>query len=309
MKRLCKRLLAILMVFQLIFVGSTYASADTMTEDADEDYTPYLSLGADLTEDQKNVVLSLLGVSKDELSQYKTVEVTNQDEHNYLGDYMSASVIGKKALSSVLVVKKEEGTGIGVQTHNITYCTSGMYCNALITAGITDADVVVAGPFDITGTAALVGAMRAYAVMTGEDISEANMDAATNELVLTGELAQTLGDSGKTEELIAAVKKTVFEENLANETEIREAVKQCANTLNLDLKDEDVDKIVNLMDKINGLDLDVESIKEQAKEVYDKLADLDFNFDFDQKGLADKVGSFFSNIFSSISNFFKGLFS
>ena len=39
-----------------------------------------------------------------------------------------------------------------------------MYENALTTAGVTDATVTVAGPFNITGTAALVGAMNAYEV-------------------------------------------------------------------------------------------------------------------------------------------------
>ncbi len=84
---------------------------------------------------------------------------------------------------------------------------------------------------------------------------------------------------------------------------------QCATALEVPLTEEDVDKIVDLMNKINELDLDVESIKEQAKGIYDKLADVNFDFDFDKEGLLDKVGSFFGNIFSSISDFFKGLFS
>ncbi len=306
MKRWLAATLVVALALQMVWASAVYASADA---EMNQDYTPYVSLGADLTEEQRKTVLDLLGVSEEELQVYKTVQITNQDEHDYLGDYMSASVIGDKALSSVFVVKLKDGSGIGVDTHNITYCTPGMYCNALITAGLTDADVVVAGPFEISGTAALVGAMKAYAVMTGEDISRENMDAATNELVVTGELAQDIGDSEKTEQLIAAVKKTVFEENLANETEIREAVNQCATALEVPLTEEDVDKIVDLMNKINELDLDVESIKEQAKGIYDKLADVNFDFDFDKEGLLDKVGSFFGNIFSSISDFFKGLFS
>ena len=148
MKKL-RRVITSLLIMSIVLVPVKTACADAVTE------KPYLSLGADLTEQQKNTVLELLGV-KDDLDNYDTMEVTNAEEHKYLGNYISASVIGNKALSSVLVVKSPEGTGIGVETKNISYCTSGMYSNALVTAGVEDADVIVAGPFSITGTAALL---------------------------------------------------------------------------------------------------------------------------------------------------------
>lgn len=40
------------------------------------------------------------------LDQYNIVTVTNADEHKYLDDYLDSSVIGTKALSSVLVEKE-----------------------------------------------------------------------------------------------------------------------------------------------------------------------------------------------------------
>ena len=70
------------------------------------------------------------------------------------------------------VEQKDDGNGVNVTTQNISYCTSGMYRNALITAGIKNADVKVAGPFKISGTAALVGVMKAYEEMTGKKIPE-----------------------------------------------------------------------------------------------------------------------------------------
>ena len=47
-----------------------------------------------------------------------------------------------------------------------------MYANALATAGVEDVNVVVAGPFNVSGTAALVGALKAYSEMTGETVDE-----------------------------------------------------------------------------------------------------------------------------------------
>ena len=188
---------------------------------------PYLSLGADLNKKEKATVLELLGVEEDELDEYTVVTVTNKDEHEYLDDYLSATVIGTRALSSVLVEKTDKGDGIDVTTKNITYCTEGMYQNALTTAGIEDADVVVAGPFNITGTAALVGAMNAYEDMTGETISEESKDAATNELVVTSELAEELNDSEKAEQFLALIKEEVLSADIKDQEDINEVIGNC----------------------------------------------------------------------------------
>lgn len=302
MNRLRKPILLFLSVILFVMSGLT-ALADGTGEEAKE-YRPYLSLGADLREDEKATVLELLGLSQADLSGYDVISITNQDEHQYLGGYLAPNVIGSRALSSVLIEKKEAGHGVTVTTKNISYCTTGMYRNALLTAGLTDAQITVAGPFSITGTAALVGAMKAYSVMTGEDISQANMDAATNELVITGEIADSVGDSAKVEELIALIKQEVLENDLASRDDIKNAIEEASKSLELNLSEEDKAKILDLMDKINDLDLDIESIKNQAKELYEKLGDLNIDTD----GLTSKIGEFFSNIFTSIVDFIKGLF-
>ena len=112
---------------------ATVVKADSTanSDDTSVEVSPYISLGADLNAQQKDIVLSLLGVTESDLDNYEVLQVTNKDEHEYLDDYLSASVIGTKALSSVRIEKGEEGKGIHVETKNITYCTSGMYTRAL----------------------------------------------------------------------------------------------------------------------------------------------------------------------------------
>ncbi|MBQ6392785.1 MAG: DUF1002 domain-containing protein, partial [Eubacterium sp.] len=88
---------------------------------ADEVEKPYLSLGADLNKEEKARVLNMLGVRADRLSDYELVTITNADEHEYLDNYLNASIIGSRALSSVLIEKKSKGNGIRVTTKNITY--------------------------------------------------------------------------------------------------------------------------------------------------------------------------------------------
>ena len=264
---------------------------------------PYVALGADLKESERAKVLELLGVTEAELKDYDVVTITNEDEHKYLDSYLDAGVIGTRALSSVMVVGKEAGNGINVNTNNISYCTSGMYRNALITAGVEDADITVAGPFSISGTAALVGAIKAYETMTGEEGPEVNLDAANNELVITGEIVESVGDPEKVEQLMALVKQEVAEGAVSGSEDIKNLVKQAADELEIRLSDEDRDKITGLMDKIDGLDLNVDAIKEQAKDLYHKLENLDFNFD------AESVGNFFTRIIDAIVGFFQDLFS
>ena len=264
---------------------------------------PYVALGADLKESERAKVLELLGVTEAELKDYDVVTITNEDEHKYLDSYLDAGVIGTRALSSVMVVGKEAGNGINVNTNNISYCTSGMYRNALITAGVEDADITVAGPFSISGTAALVGAIKAYETMTGEEVPEVNLDAANNELVITGEIVESVGDPEKVEQLMALVKQEVAEGAVSGSEDIKNLVKQAADELEIRLSDEDRDKITGLMDKIDGLDLNVDAIKEQAKDLYHKLENLDFDFD------AESVGNFFTRIIDAIVGFFQDLFS
>lgn len=260
---------------------------------------PYLALGANLTPEQQALVLGFLGVDPAELSDYDVIYITNEEEHEYLGEYVAANKIGTRALSSVLIVKREKGNGINITTKNISYCTIGMYKNALITAGITDADIIVAGPFPISGTAALVGAMKAYSDMTGAEVSERSMDTALNELVLTGDIAQVVGDSQKAEELVAFLKQEVIEKGLSSEKEIKGAIEEACSQFDISLAEGEVTELTELLKKIGELDLDIDSIKDQAEALYDKLSNLD------TKSIFDKVADFFR----SILDFFKGLFS
>ena len=268
---------------------------------ADEVDAPYLALGADLTEEEKNTVLGLLGVDAGQLDQYMVVTITNEDEHNYLDAYLDASVIGSRALSSVVVEKKEKGTGIQVKTSNITYCTTGMYQNALATAGLEDAEIRVAGPFNISGTAALVGAMKAYGEMTGESIEPENADAATEELVTTSELGETLGSQDQAEALIGAVKDAIVADEVTEPEEIEAVIDDTAKEMNIELSGEDREKIRSLMEKIGQLDLDVNSLKAQAKELYQKLDEMDIDISDEQvQGVLSSIASWFGNLWETI---------
>ena len=264
----------------------------------------YLALGADLTADQRTKVLSLLDLSEDDLADMNVVQITNEMEKNYLGEYLPASVIGSKALSSVRVDKKKSG-GINVTTKNISYCTEGMYQNALITAGVENADVIVAGPSSISGTAGLVGAMEAYKGLTGQEISEENADAAVEEIVTTGELADNIGNSEEAENLVALVKQKVIAADGASDEEILQMIEDAASELGITLTDSEKQQILALMKKIAKLDIDPDQLKQQAADIYDRLSNLGIDMsDFDKDSFIATISSIFTKIIDAIKSLF-----
>ena len=270
-----------------------------------KDDKPYLALGADLSDDQKNTVLSLMGIDPANLANYDVTYVTNAQEHQYLDSYVDSSKIGSKSWSSVVIVKRKKGNGLNISTNNITYCTVGMYKNARTTAGITDADIIVAGPKPISGTAALVGIFEAYEAMTGEAVQDNVVDAALNELVVTGELEasiQGLTDQ-EVEEFIAYIKSLIAEKGLTDEKSINEAIDEACDKYGVTLSDDERQKIVDLLLKITSLGIDLSGLVDYAASLYNS-----FKNGGSSSGIIASLGNFFGNIFSAIGEFFKNLF-
>ena len=276
----------------------------------DEDDKPYISLGEDLTSSQRATVLKLFGITESDLESFDVSYVTNSEEHEYLDGYISSDKIGTKSLSSVVVMQGESGDGIKVTTYNISYCTVGMYKNALATAGIEDAEVIVAAPFPISGTAALVGAIKAYEVMTGDDADDESVDAALNELVVTGELTEETGeDSDTIEGMIAYVKTSVVANDYTDEESIEGVIDDGCEQFGVSLTEKQKKKLVELMQKIGNLDLDADTLMEQAQSIYDKVASVVGEDTLnDIANYLQSDDNIFIRIWNAIVNFFKNLF-
>ena len=258
---------------------------------------PILALGADLSAEQRTTVLGILGVSEADLADYDVIYVTNEEEHQYLDAYLSSSVIGTRALSSVLIRPAAEGAGLNVTTYNISYCTIDMYTNALLTAGLEDADVYVAAPSNISGTSALIGAVKGYADMTGSSVDETALETAVNELVVTGEIGDVLGDSETASDIVAYIKQQIIEQGVDSDADIETIIRNAMEEFDISLSDEDVAKLVELMNKISKLDIDVNALAQQASQLYEKLKGMGLdleNIDTEQ------VGNFITRFFDRI---------
>lgn len=304
-------------------VADTQVSEMTEEEVADaiveNDNVPYLALGADLSDAQLQIVLDEMGITKEDLVNYNVVYITNEEEHEYLDGYIDSSVIGTNALSCVMVKETDAGSGLRLTTININYCTINMYRNALITAGVENADILVVGPFPLSGTAALIGAMKAYEEMTGEELEEEAKTAALAELVISGELVssgETEEEADKMQEVIDYIKAEVIAGDISDWDDILEIIEKAESEYGITLTDEQKEKIADLMQKIADLDIDPTTLLEQAGDLYDKYGEtvlaeakeiLDGIFTEEVKAsLWDSIKNFFVTLWDAIVGFFSG---
>lgn len=275
MRKKIKQYVSMLMVMLMAISAVVFCGAEKVY--AGSFSGGYISLGADLTSDEKAKVLALFGVDEKDLDNYKVVYVTNQEEHQYLDSYISSSQIGNQAWSSVLITEGKKGSGINVTTKNVIYCTTGMYANALATAGVEDVNVVVAGPFNVSGTAALVGALKAYSEMTGETVDEDVVDAAVDEMVTTGSLEDgTDADNEKVEGMVAYLKEQIANSD-NKDKDLDQIINDAANKFEITLNEDQFDQLKSLLEKLGGLHLDLGSLKSQAQAAYDTLKEMGFD--------------------------------
>lgn len=278
----------------------------------------YVALGADLNATQRATVLSLMGLTEEKLSNCNVVYVTNAEEHEYLDSYVNADRIGHNSLSSVLVRPASTGHGVTVKTENINYCSETMYQNALITAGVTDADVLVVAPTPISGTAGLIGALKAYSEMSGKPVDVKAIDTALDELVTTGEVKDALGDDEKASELISYIKAQIAANDLNTKEEIEAAVRKGNKELDANLSEEQIKQIVEVMVKIKAMGIDFNVLAEQADKIYSKygdqikagtftIEDVDWNDLGIGKVISNSVSNFLEGVGSSVKSFFGGL--
>lgn len=276
--RIMKKLKRALPVAMAIVLGSTAAPLVVRA-----DSSKVVTLGANLTDSQKNSMYEYFGTSSDKA---EVIEVTNADERKYLEGVAPDEQIGTRTYSCSYVEPTTSG-GIQVKVSNLTYVTSSMISSTLLTSGVKNCNVVAASPIEVSGTGALTGIMMAYEKASGKELSEDQKATATEELVTTGDLAKDLGQDTASD-LINDVKESVIEDKLTDPSDIQDAISDAADKQGITLTDDQLAKITSLMESISQYDYDVKALKKT-------LDNLD-----------GKSGGFFSNLWSSIKGFFGG---
>jgi uncharacterized protein YpuA (DUF1002 family) len=289
MKKLVAAMLALAVGFTL-FIPTALA---------DEDGEERVTMGADLTDRQREAVYADFGIEEGSVTELK---VTNDEERSYLEGLVPDGKIGSVALSCIYIKTLPEGSGLSIEIHNINYCTEDMYSNALTTAGISDAEVIVSAPFPVSGTGALTGAYKAYEDITGNSLSSLAKAAGAEELVVTGELAEYIGSDDATQ-MINELKNMLDKTQNMTDDEVRAEIKNLAVMYNVSLTNAQLEQVLSLVRKLEGLD--AEALQEQlvgiakAAQTANEVSEVTSQVVDDVKGFFASVGSFFTGVFGT----------
>lgn len=283
--------LSLILILTIIISSFSVVLADSGSNDFDKEV---LVLGEDLNITMVNDLKKKYGIDRE----IKQIIITNKEEHEALGKYIDKEIITNKSMSSAYIKLLDEGQGIKVETENINWVTEDMYANALLTAGVTDAYVKVIGPFPVSGTAALTGAMKAYEDLTGEVIEKNKKDVANDEMVTTAKLSDEIGKE-KAEELITQVKIYIIENNITDEKKIKEVVEKTVEELGIKMDKETIDSVTRVMKRISELDIDIDKVTQQLDSIVKKLDKIDIDTE-QVKGLLGKIFDMLSSIFNKL---------
>jgi len=207
-------------------------------------------IAADLTDEQIEQVYNAFGLRRGSVVELR---VTNQEERQYLDGYVDSALIGTRSISSVYVELLPGGSGMDVTTSNITWCSPEMYLSALATVGITDAKIIVASPFEVSGTAALTGVYKAYEDMTGKKLDDLAKLISTQELTITGNLASEIGSMDSTG-IVNDLKLMLDETKKMSDEELRQTILEIAGEYNVKLSDKQISQLIGLCRSLEKLD-------------------------------------------------------
>lgn len=281
-----KRFISIILIMILLLSLGISAYADEIQSRT--------VIGADLNDEQIASVYGMFGLERG-----KTIElfVTNEEEREYLEGFVDDAVIGTRSISCVYIELLPANSGMDVTTSNISWCTGEMYISALATAGITDARIIVASPFEVSGTAALAGVYKAYEDMTGKKLDDLAKLVSTQELTITGELADEIGSMDSTSIVNELKLMLDLTKNMTDE-EIRAVILEVAGRYGVKLTETQIGQLISLCRSLEALDPD--SLKNRVEEVQGTLQKVS-EAKTKVVGFVDKV----KVVVSSVSGFFE----
>jgi uncharacterized protein YpuA (DUF1002 family) len=285
------KLLALLLAVA-VFIMPTASFADIIEGES------IVTLGENLSEQQKQDLLKEMKAPKDA----QIITVSNAEEHKFLEGIVPKAQIGTRAISSSMITYTKPGSGLIVRSKNINSITDAMYTNALITAGVKDAEIQITAPFKVSGTAALTGLMKAYETTSNKEIPEDVKKVANEEMVQTAKLGDKIGEE-KAVQLVAKIKEEIAKEQPKTTEDLRSLIKKIADQLGITLTDEQLDSLVALFDKMKNLNIDWNQVGSQLEKAKDHVSA--FLGSDEGQSFLDKVKDFFSSIIDFVKSLFK----
>ncbi len=284
MKRMLSLLLSALLLLSVL--PGAAAAGDVPTEQA------VVVIGADLMEDQVEQIYTMFGLTRGTLPE---LTVTNAEERAELRGLMDEAVIAMRSLTCVYMQKLEKGAGLNVTTYNISSCSATMFLNAMLTAGIDDANVLVGAPYPVGGTEALTGIYKAYEALTGVPLDATARELGTRELTMTGELGSAIGREDSSG-IIGDLKQILNETAKMTDQQLRRRIEQIAGEHNVRLTERQIQQLITLCRSLEKLGVSsFPTSREELQDTWEKVTET-----------KDKVVGFFQSLrdtWESVRNF------
>ena len=288
-KKYCKIIVSVLII-SIIFSIIT-----PVIVKADEEQKNILTLGADLNDEQKQLIIDYLNVDLDAV---EVIYVNNEDERKYLEEVIDSSIICKHTYSCAYMEPTTEG-GIHIKTVNLTYVDCDMLRNALVTSGIKNCNIIAVAPIKVSGTGSLTGIFKAYEEISGEVLLEEKKELAAEELVTTMSIAETIGNEDASS-LLSELKQYIIKTGLSSKDEIAKQLESYLSENSIQITEEQKWQVIELLLKISQQDYDIEQLKQTYEDVQQTIADIKEAAQ-KAKGIFTKIWEFLVTIFQKLT--------
>ena len=210
--------------------------------------------GGDLADADRQELAQLFGV---DAGAGLTQAVSRQE----LVDTLNAQGVpvhpSDEAISSVELVCGPVGSGLQVQTRNITRISAPEYAGALLTAGVQDASVTIAAPASkpVTGETALVGVFKAFPLCSaGEELDPRRTRLAYAQLNATADLAANGSDMTRASAVFLQALQAVVVGQASDAPGIENALNSAASQQGVVMSDNTRGEMIGLLEQMRGLD-------------------------------------------------------
>ena len=275
-------------------------------------------LGESLSDQQKLTVLQYLGVTPDALGSYTVLTETTdmlQQEDATEDSTTEDPTTERQAMLGVVVKAGEEGSGIQVNTDNLSGTSSGLLKNAFQTMGMKDIEVTIAAPYPVDGANAVFYVSQGYTALTGEEVSQESVLAAYSEIRETSSLEADSKTGELMVTLVEKLKEKLADGTMKTDDEIRDNIAQFADQLGITLTTEQTDRILGIMHTLQNVGWGLGQLAAQGESIYAESGSEAVNHP-DQalsSYLTKKIQNFFQNLIQDIgkgiTSWFQGLLS
>lgn len=213
----------------------------------------YIVFGADTTPAERGELAQLLGL---DASSQPNIVTTQEVVAALRGTGLPVAAT-EKSISSSALTCLNQGEGLTVRTANITRIPAAVYANALVTAGVGDANVQIAAPSanPVTGEAALVGVLKAFPqCQAGRQPEQARVALAYEQVARIVNLAGPSGDLTRASATILKAARPVILGEARDDTRVGVALDQAAASEGVAITPAQRGELVPFLQRLGGLD-------------------------------------------------------